>query len=620
MDPGGLGSGESGGVERRTVLRRWVGTVALLLSATYLITFPAMHRFHDGFFGAAEGDKYQFVWIFWWLKHSLLELGRAPFFTELLYHPTGVSLALHDMSYFWSLSSVPLQLFFSAATVLNLFLLISLPLNGLAFYRLALEVTRDHWGALAGSFVFAFCPYLVGRFRVSHVQYVGVFFIPLFLLCLWRYQRDPQPRHLLLAGVWLGLQTLISPYYGVGLGFVFAAFLIYRTLRSRSLWRMSGFWRSTLLHAAGTVAIAGLVTAPAVIPALSALATGDFEGRVGGTGYDYLEGSSADLVSYLLPDFTVAPWRGWFLTESIEQWALSLAKSLHGNLAEKAVYPGWVSWIAVLVALARPGLLRRVWPWLVLAGSFFVLTLGPTLFVHGEPYLEGWLPARLLQPLPIANIMRGTTRFATFVTLGTGMVLAGAISSLRRSRGPRMGMAVALTCMAISCLEFVPSAVRVSSRARWLSTFYDQMRVEDGEYAVLNVPADFRGARGGAELYVYAQTIHHRPIISGYVSREPRYVFETVERSEFLRAVQHRRYEEDRRHRLTNAALLDMPDTLRSLQVRYVIVHRALFTESEWERVNAWLQLGPLDPVHEDRWIRAYSVREVPPSASPIEP
>ena len=109
------------------------------------------------------------------------------------------------MSWFWSLLSVPLQIALDPRAVL-LFLLISFPLNGLAFYALAREVSGRTGAALVGSIAFAYCPYLIGRFQVSTCNTWGRFFVPLFMLCLWRYAAAPAARHLRWAGLWLALQ------------------------------------------------------------------------------------------------------------------------------------------------------------------------------------------------------------------------------------------------------------------------------------------------------------------------------------------------------------------------------------------------------------------------------
>jgi len=171
---------------KNKLITDWASIILLHITLTFIITYPTLLYFHSYHIGGPRGDKFQFIWNFWWTKFSITDLHQLPFFCDFQYYPTGVSLALHDTSYFWAFLSIPLQFFLDPEIILNIFLVLCFPLNGLAFYHLAKVVTGDHRGAIAGSLIFAYCPYLIGRFHVCHIQYLGIFLIPLFLLELWR--------------------------------------------------------------------------------------------------------------------------------------------------------------------------------------------------------------------------------------------------------------------------------------------------------------------------------------------------------------------------------------------------------------------------------------------------
>jgi hypothetical protein len=167
--------------------------------------------------------------------------------------------------------------------------------------------------------------------------------------------------------------------------------------------------------------------------------------------------------------------------------------------------------------------------------------------------------------------------------------------------------------MLLTAVEFAPRRTFVFARSDSLSPFYGQMASDAEEYAVLNVPVDFSGALGGGDLYSYAQTVHQKPIVGGYVSREPTDVFTTLRESPFLQAIRHRQYGEDRRLRLSSEGLQDMPVTLERLGIRYVLVHRTELQRVEWERVTRWLERGPLQQVYQGTQLRAYAVVEGSP-------
>ena len=101
----------------------------------------------------------------------------------------------------------------------------------------------------------------------------------------------------------------------------------------------------------------------------------------------------------------------------------------------------------------------------------------------------------------------------------------------------------------------------------------------------------------------------------GYVSREPRYVFDTLAASPFLEAVHHHQYRDDRRLQLTPEGLREMPQLLERLNVRYVLVHRTELPRVEWHRVTRWLERGPLRRVYQGSQLRAYEVTTWRPGA-----
>lgn len=562
---------------------------------TLIMTWPALLVAHHDWLGIPRGDKFQFVWIFWWVKYALLELGQLPGFTHLQYHPTGVSLALHDMTYFWSLLSVPLQVVLDPRVVLNLFLLICFPLNGLCCYLLAREVTGSRAAALAASVVFAYCPYLMGRFRVSHIQYLGVFFIPLFARCLWRYARDGEGRHLRVAGVWLALQSLVSFYYGLGLSLVLAAFVADRLRVGRPM------PRTVAIHTASLALIAGAILAPVALPMLRA-ATAAESTR---TEHENLGENSADLVAFAVPDHTMAPWRGWWLTDGTRALRARIDAGTHGSRYERSVYPGWCSWAALGIVLATPTLRRRHWPWALLMGGFALVALGPDLYVAGRE-LPGLMPASLLAWLPGFDMLRSATRFSAFTMLGAAILTAVAIVHLGARRPGRKTAIVAAVWGTIACAEFAALPVAHFPFDTWLSPYYGTIARDTRDVAVLNVPVDFRDPRGGADLYEYAQLVHRKPIVGGYVSREPEAVFETLDASPFLQALETRDYAEAPHLLLDDAGRADANETLERLRIGYVVVHRQLLAPDDWPRVNAWLGdlLGA--PAFEGRWIAAY--------------
>jgi len=573
------------------------GTTHLVLGLA--LTWPLPLHLSTHFLPGARGDQLQFMWDIWWIRHAIVALHEWPLFCSLQYHPTGVSLALQDLEYFWSLVGVPLQSLGSPHTLLNLFLLMSFPLNGLAAYRLAREIPLSRSASWVASVLFAFSPYFAGRLWVGHLMLLGAFFVPLFFLQVLRYVRQRSRGAACLAGVYWALTAWNSYYYGAGLALVVAvvAALVLRAewLRAKNARR----WRELTLDGALLGGVLLVMMAPMLFPAIAQLARGDYVNIP--MDYHRAEFASADLTALFLPDTTpIAEWWGWRLL-GVRDWAKALQASYRGSPLEHTVYLGWVAWAAVgfvLVDARRRALAR---PWLVLALGALVLSLGPTLFVLGHPFASGLMPARLLNELPLFSIIRAPSRFACFAALGAALTVGIALDAVRRKR-----VLVPLV-LGVGLLEFWPSPLVLNDGQIRHSAFYDQL-AERGSGAVLDIPVDYRGSRGGGDVYLYAQTIHHRPIVGGYVSREPTYVFEPLESSPYLRAVEQRAYRDDKEMVIDRAAANDLGPMLRRFGIETVILHKDLMSAPDLDAVSASVSRVLGAPTFEDAGIRAYAV------------
>ena len=242
---------------------------------------------------------------------------------------------------------------------------------------------------------------------------------------------------------------------------------------------------------------------------------------------------------------------------------------------------------------------------------FWIFTLGPTLFVAGKPYLQGLLPWGIFTMIPVLNIIRGPTRFACFITLGTGMLLAAGIALLKEKYNPPLYKTATVLITLLIFFEFLPLPTSLTANNVFLSRFYRDLQNDKRNYSILNIPADFTGATGGGDIYVYAQTIHKKPIIGGHVSREPIYALNTLHESAFLRSVAHQMDRGNPQLPFDSDGFLDMLETLRRLNIGYIIVHKSLLVENEFRRVVTFLEQGMGPHVFEDQWIRVYSTPRI---------
>ena len=77
-------------------------TVLVLLGyaiLTAVMTYPLIRQFGQAIPGDGF-DGWQNFWNLWWVRVSLVDQGVNPFFTDMLYYPTGVNLAFQTMNIF----------------------------------------------------------------------------------------------------------------------------------------------------------------------------------------------------------------------------------------------------------------------------------------------------------------------------------------------------------------------------------------------------------------------------------------------------------------------------------------------------------------------------------------
>lgn len=150
------------------------------------------------------------------LNASVLEWGarHVPLSTEWWNFPSfaplsGVTAFTEHLLAAYPLSAPIIWLTGNAVLAHNVILLLAFPLNGLAAYLLAREVTGSAAGAFIGGLAFAFAPY--HSVHLSHIQTLIAFGMPLALLGLHRYLARRRGALLLFGVGWL--ITLLSNAY-----------------------------------------------------------------------------------------------------------------------------------------------------------------------------------------------------------------------------------------------------------------------------------------------------------------------------------------------------------------------------------------------------------------------
>ena len=157
------------------------------LALTLVMTYPLVTRLTSAIPGDSF-DGWQNYWNLWWMKVALVEKVTSPWFTDILYHPTGASLLFHTLNPFNGITFLPVQLAFGLIPAYNAVVIFSFTMGGLGAYLLA-RCVLGQGGNRAVAFVagaiFTFAPYHIAHL-LGHMQLIALQWIPFFALYLLR--------------------------------------------------------------------------------------------------------------------------------------------------------------------------------------------------------------------------------------------------------------------------------------------------------------------------------------------------------------------------------------------------------------------------------------------------
>ena len=69
--------------------RIWLAVGAFYSFITLVMTYPVAFRLTTSLAGYEARDPFQFCWLIWWTRKSLIELGSGPANLTYLFHPFG---------------------------------------------------------------------------------------------------------------------------------------------------------------------------------------------------------------------------------------------------------------------------------------------------------------------------------------------------------------------------------------------------------------------------------------------------------------------------------------------------------------------------------------------------
>ena len=555
--------------------------LVLALAATY----PAMNHWSTEMMGGSW-DTGQNIWNFWWLGQSVRQGDFLPYFTRMLYAPDGASLAYHPLALFNGYQALILQRMLGATlpAAYNTIAAASFVAAALCAYWLVKKLTHNPAAALVAGIVFAFAPAHVSRLHFGHLEiFTSAGFVPLVALAAMTAARKHRMRYTVLTAVLIAAIGWQSLQIALGAGFLAGLlFLLFGDVR-RQWRRLLGQW--LLL----TIMVAAMLL-PVIYPMLRDFA--DFRDPSDPTSA-YMA-NSADLFDFFLPDVSVSSFWRMVLKTSGES-----AAALFQGRAQRTVFVGFTVLALCIVALFVVDH-KLTWRWWTVAGVFFLVSLGPVLQVGGQA-LALPLPYAALAQLPVLGLGRVPARYGVFVVLALAVIVGYCIDELGRRWSHRY--LAALLPSVLIFVEVLAVPINMDNRLVTMPAYYREIMLpaaNERAGSVLDVPYDLAGAIGPACDYMVYQTIHQRPIVSGYISRAPQPAVHMLDSLPFVHQLRARQYGDAAPVEFSPSEIANGRQELEALQVEYVILHKKLVSYADAQVMEDALTSAIRMPVYED--------------------
>ena len=462
-------------------------------------------------------DLFQNLWNLWWMRYSITVLHASPYFTNMLFYPTGADLATQTMQPIAGLLSIPLQ-YLSLVLAYNFVFMLGFVLSGLFMYLLANHIVKNRYAAFVAGLIFAFGPVHIAQ-SFTHLQWTSIEWMPLFILFFLKGIESKGSRHkyALGAAAFFILTTFMGDIeQGIMVALfavMFLFFYIQLTARREDYKRILLF----LAETAGIVLVAGL---PFLIP----IARGVLYFNALGISLSNLSSSllwSNSLLSFFVPSYFNGLLGGF---------ARANQGIIYGN---NSVWEGtsYIGYSVILLAAAgvyyshKNKQLLKASPWLYLFIIFAALSLGPLVLVGMNYVLPGIY--LIYHYIPVLNIIREPGRFDVIAQLCLAVLSAYGLkyllSSKRRKHDQRIRNVICTMVISLVILiEYVgvpylgPSANVTFYNATFTSIpqGYSYIASSGQEGAVIVLP------QSESALAMYYQTEFEKPIFNAYVTRE----------------------------------------------------------------------------------------------------
>lgn len=584
-------------LKNRSHTHPFITTIIVTIAHSVLAliaTYPLLGMIQTVVIG--NGDTVQNAWNLWWVQRSVATGVGFPFYTQSIYWPTGVSLAYHPLGLLngWAATLVQFLFGLHIELIYNLLTLTTFILTGLFTFYLANYLVKHAPAAFVASVIFTFAPIRISRVFFGNLEMYSTECIPLAVLFAIKMVRERKWYYAIFSALALAATIWLSLYLALG-----TALLLFIIISAEFIANKAQ--RIALLRLLSMMALTTAILAlPIIWPMVADYAM--FQNQSSQlTASMY---NNADLLGFFIPDNTLNLTIKKVLPATSAPIAQLYAR-FYGNPSEKTVFIGYTVMLIIVATVVLSPKKKLFWTWAVVSGLFFVLSLGPLLYINGKA-TGVYLPYQWLNSIPFVSFGRVPSRLALFLMLGLAILCSIGLADIGRSYKK---FTIVILCISMVVFgEFLAIPMRVDERFKAIPAFYYQFAATGARGAILDVPIDIIGAQGPAGNYMLYQMVHKQPIVSGYISRTPQQVLKLFTYP-FINELRVRIYQDLTTPQFNAAMLAHAMAELNTLDVRFVILHKAELQANELHSMRMALDAVLRTPMYEDTQLVVWALR-----------
>ncbi len=566
----------------KTLRKHWpVFTLAPLV--IIVMTWPAVWQIFDAgsfWLPTQRDDIYMLFWDGWY--SNLILTQQADFFyTDLKFHPAGVSLAFHNFSLPHMFLLGGLSAIMPRASAFNLTYLLLVLVSLLSAYVYLWHLLRDRWLAFFGAIVFGASAFVLARPATPHISFIAS--VPLSLYFLHRALAEARWKCLLAAGALTGFTAFVGLYTLVCLLITVALYII---AFARARWRQLSFWSMVLCLAL----VAGAIGAVRIFPMLA-----DADGLSNALAKNIDQEIGRDLlgnfVNYEHP-LTGPLLRSVFASEQVERgWP-------------QTVYLGYVPLLLVALGLASARMRSRAWPWLALTLLFLLLRLGSTLLINDVEYEAIRLPKFYLTKIAPEVFLPfwSTDQFFAGAVFPFALLTCYGMKALQWRLSPARHVTAILIVSVVIAFEYYQAPDPLVIPDEQLAFLAHLKREADPDSVnLINLPL------GGnqSKIYDFYQTFNGYPQVEGRPTRAPASAYNYIDGNLLLKSW--KRFRILRCLPASREQYLSALDQLLADGFSHIVFHQEFGGRNFLAPSFAGLQ-----PAYEDSYTRIYRLRQLP--------